>query len=118
MASSANTPSGSETGGHIALGEYLFPPPHKPLLTDIIGGIVFQFAAVVVYMLLTIEFLVRFALNKPFSSREDTLDGPRLSTLDSKTKQMILGAGLSSLAMFIRWVLLSLLTVPGADASG
>jgi len=53
-------------------------------------------------MLLTIEFLTRFALNKPFSTREDTLDGPRLSTLDSKTKQMILGAGLSSLAMFIR----------------
>ena len=117
MASSANTPSGSETGGHIALGKCPFPPLHKPLLTDITGGIVFQFAAVVVYMLLTIEFLIRFALNKPFSSREDTLNGPRLSTLDSKTKQMILGAGLSSLAMFIRWVLLSLFTFSEADGS-
>jgi len=107
MASSANTQSGSDTGGHIALGKCPFPPPHRPLLTDAIGGIVFQFAAVVVYMLLTIEFLVRFALNKPFSGREDTLNedtlnGPRLSTLDSKTKQMILGVGLSSLCMFIR----------------
>jgi len=118
MASSANTPSGSETGGNIALGKCHLPPLHKPLLTDIIGGIIFQFVAVVVYMLLTIEFLVRFALNKPFSSREDTLDGPRLSTLDSKTKQMILGVGLSSLAMFIRWVLLSLFTLPGTDGSG
>lgn len=69
---------------------------------SIIGGIVFQFAAVVVYMLLTIEFLIRFALKKPFSGREDTLNGTRQTVLDSKTKQMILGVGLSSLAMFIR----------------
>lgn len=115
MASSANTASGSETGGHIALGKCFSSPSHKPLFTDITGGIVFQFAAVVVYMLLSIEFLVRFALKKPHSGREDTLDGPRPSTLDSKTKQMILGAGLSSLAMFIRWVPLSLFTLPGPD---
>jgi len=87
MASSANTNSGAATGGHIAL-----------------GGIVFQFAAVVVYMLLTIEFLVRFALKKPFSGREDTLNGARMTVLDSKTKQMILGVGFSSLAMFIRGI--------------
>jgi len=102
MASSSDTPSGAATGGNIALGKYLFPSPHRPSLTDIIGGIIFQFVAVVVYMLLTAEFLVRFALKKPFSGREDTLNGARPSTLDSKTKQMILGAGLSSLAMFIR----------------
>ncbi|KAF9647189.1 RTA1-domain-containing protein [Thelephora ganbajun] len=90
MASTANTASGSATGGHIAL-----------------GGIAFQFAAIVIYMLLSIEFLIRFALKKPFSRREDTLNGTRLSVLDSKTKQMIVGAGLSSLAMFIRWALAS-----------
>lgn len=66
------------------------------------GGIVFQFAAVVVYMLLTTEFLVRFALKKPFAGREETLNGARMIVLDSKTKQMIAGVGLSSLAMFIR----------------
>ena len=71
-------------------------------LTDIVGGIIFQFVAVVVYMLLTIEFLIRFALKKPFSGREDTLNGTRPTVLDSKTKQMIFGVGLSSLAMFIR----------------
>lgn len=103
MASSSNTSSGSQTGGHIALGKCRFPPSHRSLLTcDIAGGIVFQFAAVVVYMVLTIEFLIRFALNKPFSRREDTLDTARTTVLDSKTKQMILGVLLSSLAMFIR----------------
>jgi len=102
MASTAETSSGAETGGHIALGEYLFPSPHQPLLTNIIGGIVFQFAAIVVYMLLTIEFLTRFALKKPFSGREDTLSGAGPAVLDSRTKQMIIGVGLSSLAMFIR----------------
>ena len=68
-----------------------------------IGGIIFQFVAVVVYLLLTIEFLVRFALKKPFSGRrEDTLNGMPPAALDSKTKQMIFGVLLSSLAMFIR----------------
>jgi hypothetical protein len=102
MASSSNTISGSATGGRIALGKCLSPSPYKPLLTVIIGGIIFQFIALVVYMLLTIEFLTRYALKKPFSRREDTLNGPGLSVLDSKTKQMIFGVGLSSLAMFIR----------------
>ena len=55
-------------------------------------------------MLLTIEFLIRFALKKPFSRREETLNDPRIAVLDSKTKQMIFGIGLSSLAMFIRYV--------------
>jgi len=87
MASSAATAAGAQTGGRIAL-----------------GGIVFQFASVVVYMLLTIEFLTRFALKKPFSRREETLNGGRMIVLDSKTKQMILGVGLSSLAMFIRGI--------------
>lgn len=103
MASSSNTASGAATGGHIALGKFRLSSPHVPLLThEMVGGIVFQFAAVVVYMLLTIEFLIRFALNKPFSRREETLNGARVGVLDSKTKQMIAGVGLSSLAMFIR----------------
>jgi len=87
MASTANTVSGTVTGGHIAL-----------------GGIVFQFVALVVYMLLTAEFLTRFSLKKPFSRREDTLDSARPSVIDSKSKQMVLGIGLSSLAMFIRGI--------------
>jgi len=103
MASSSDTASGAQTGGHIALGKRHFPSPHRLLLTHyMVGGIVFQFVAIVVYMLLTIEFLVRFALKKPFSRREDTLNGVRVIALDSKTKQMICGVGLSSLAMFIR----------------
>jgi hypothetical protein len=102
MASSADTQSGANTGGRIALGRCHFPTPHRSSLTDTVGGIIFQFVAVVVYMLLTTEFLIRFALKKPFSRREETLDEARMTVLDSKTKQMILGVGLSSLAMFIR----------------
>ena len=101
MASSSNTNSGAQTGGRIALGKCL-SSSHRSSLTDIVGGIIFQFAAVVVYMLLTTEFLIRFALKKPFSRREETLSDARIAVLDSKTKQMILGVGLSSLAMFIR----------------
>lgn len=71
------------------------------MLTDT-GGIVFQFAAVVVYMILSTEFFTRFLLKKPFPGREDTLDNGGLPVLDSKTKQMVFGVGLSTLAMFIR----------------
>lgn len=69
---------------------------------DIIGGIAFQFAAIVVYMLLSTEFFIRFLLKKPFPGREDTLNSAGLAVLDFKTKQMVLGVGLSTLAMFIR----------------
>lgn len=93
-------------------------PPRGPSLTRIIGGIVFQFAAVVCYMLLTTEFLIRFALNKPFPGREDTLNGARVTVLDSRTKQMIIGAGLSSLAMFIRYALPSVFSIPGTNGVG
>jgi hypothetical protein len=75
---------------------------YKPFLTDTIGGIIFQFVALVIYMILSIEFLIHFLLKKPFPGREDTLNGGRPSVLDSKIKQMIFGAGLSSLCMFIR----------------
>ena len=103
MASAATTPDGSEEGGHIALGKRLFRSPRSPLLTGIPGGIIFQFIATVVYMFLTTEFLVRFTLKKPFSRREDTLsEDAQVPVLDSKTKQMIFGVGLSSVAMFVR----------------
>ena len=103
MASDADTLSDANKGGYIALGELLFLSPHRPFLTIIVGGIGFQFVAVVVYMLLTTEFLIRFTLNKPFPRREDTLNGAWLSVLDSKTKQMVLGVGLSSFAVLVRW---------------
>jgi len=87
MASTDNTNSGAETGGHVAL-----------------GGIIFQFVAVCVYMILTFEFLIRFTLKKPFSGREDTLNGGHPTVLDSKIKQLVFGVILSSVAMFIRGI--------------
>jgi len=86
-ASEANTASGAATGGHIAL-----------------GGIAFQFAGIVVFMLLSAEFFIRFLLKKPFPGREDTLNNGSLSVLDPKIKQMIFGVSLSTLTMFIRGV--------------
>jgi len=86
-ASEATTQVAAARGGHIAL-----------------GGIAFQFAAIVVYMLLSTEFFIRFLLKKPFPGREDTLNNGTLPVLDSRTKQMIFGVGLSTLAMFIRGI--------------
>ena len=102
-ASTANTAVDAAKGGHIALGGYNFYlSPCRPFLTYSTGGIVFQFAAVVVYMLLSTEFFIRFLLKKPFPGREDTLNSSGQPVLDSRTKQMVIGVGLSTLAMFIR----------------
>lgn len=102
-ASSANTHVEAQKGANIALGEYIFRLPATDCLSHITGGIIFQFASVVVYMFLTSEFVIRFLLKKPFHRREDTLNGGRVVVLDSKAKQMLYGVGLSTLAMFIRY---------------
>lgn len=83
----ANDPAGVELGVHIAL-----------------GGIIFQFVAIIVYIFLTSEFLVRYHFNKPFPHRGDTFVGTS-SALDSKTEQMIFGVYFGSLCMFIRYFL-------------
>jgi len=86
VAATTDDSAGTEKGGHIAL-----------------GGIVFQFVAILVYMLLVAEFLVRYHLDKPFPRREGTLIG-RSPKLDSKTRQMVFGVGFSSLCIFIRGI--------------
>jgi len=85
-ASLTNDPIEIDLGGHIAL-----------------GGIVFQFAGIVVYMALTSEFLIRYHLDKPFPDRENTYIG-KMAVLDSKTKQMIFGMYFSSFCIFIRGI--------------
>ena len=57
-------------------------------------------------MLLTTEFLIRFYLDKPFPNRANTFIGKK-AVVDSKMKQMIFGVYLSSLCMFIRYLLFS-----------
>ncbi|KAF9781599.1 RTA1-domain-containing protein [Thelephora terrestris] len=86
IASANKGATDADRGGHIAL-----------------GGIVFQFAAIVVYMALTIEFLVRFYLDKPFHRLNDTFIKTS-STVDSKTSQMIFGVFFSSFCISIRGV--------------
>lgn len=89
-------------GTSLLVGVISFSLPSQIILTDLIGGIVFQFAAVVAFMILSTEFFIRFLLKKPFPGREDTLNSTGLAVLDSRTKQMVIGVGLSTLAMFIR----------------
>lgn len=86
MASLADNLVDANRGGRVAL-----------------GGIVFQFASIVVYMLLTSEFLIRYYLNKPFRHHEEKFSKAP-STIDSKTIQMIFAVCFGSLCMFIRGV--------------
>lgn len=69
-----------------------------------LGGIVFQFSGIVVYMFLTSEFLIRYHLDKPFPDRKNTYIG-KMAVLDSKTKQMMFGVYFSSFCVFIRYFL-------------
>lgn len=87
IASLAKNTKDADKGGHIAL-----------------GGIVFQFAAIVVYMLLTTEFLIRYYLNKPFRHLDTFIGTSSPVGSKSKTNQMIFGVCFSSLCMFIRGV--------------
>lgn len=109
-ASMASGPADTELGGHIALGESRLPLPlcHSGMRWVLnvypAGGIAFQFGAIVIYMTITCEFLIRYYLDRPFPRRRDTFIG-KLLGLDSKTKQMIFGALASSFCMFMRYFL-------------
>ena len=94
-------------GGHIALGDYplttsLLPGKGECSTSHPAGGIAFQFIGILVYLLLTSEFLIRYALNKPFS-RPGRLFIAVPPPIDFKTSQMIFGVCLSSLCMFTRY---------------
>ncbi|KAJ7454181.1 RTA1-domain-containing protein [Mycena latifolia] len=80
IASGASTRAGTQLGAHIML-----------------GGIVFQFAALVMYCCLAADFLIRYANNSPV--RMQITDR---RVLDGETKCMIYALGFSSLVLFIR----------------
>jgi len=66
-----------------------------------LGGIVFQMAAITVYMILAAEFLVRYILDKPFSRGEPTV---KAYNLDKKKKLMLVELTISSILIYIRSV--------------
>ncbi|KAH7106600.1 RTA1-domain-containing protein [Auriculariales sp. MPI-PUGE-AT-0066] len=83
LASSANDHAGSERGAQIML-----------------AGIGIQFAALTIYSLLAIEFLVRVALDRPLRSLNLSSRGD----MDNKVKSMIAGLIIGAIFLFVRTV--------------
>jgi len=95
IASSANTRSGAAVGGNIML-----------------GGIVLQLVAMVIYVILAGDFLYHVLVKKPVRStgapplddeeRSGSTEKSALTGLTGRVKLMILGLGISTLFLFIR----------------
>ncbi|EJD50214.1 RTA1 like protein, partial [Auricularia subglabra TFB-10046 SS5] len=64
-----------------------------------LGGIVLQFVAIIVYVALALEFLLRYTLDKPL--RTPTV---KRGALDGKLRTMVLALGLSTLFILVRTV--------------
>ncbi|KAJ6622845.1 RTA1-domain-containing protein [Mycena sp. CBHHK59/15] len=80
MASSANDLANANIGAHVML-----------------GGIVFQFVAIVVYTLLSAQYLWRYTKNKPVRSTSSIR-----ATMDKNLKIMICALVFSTIVLFIR----------------
>ena len=68
-----------------------------------LGGIVFQMVAITIYMILAIEFIVRYLSDKPFQ-RPDNEPPTGNYFMDKKMKTMLYGCAFSSLAIYVRSV--------------
>lgn len=88
IASSATTLQGTVNGGHIML-----------------GGIVFQLVVAIFYSFLVMEFLTRWALDKPLKGRVSTWERKNEKVaMDARMKTMLMGLGLLTLFIIIRYV--------------
>lgn len=68
-----------------------------------LGGIIFQMIAITIYMILAIEFILRYLNDKPFQrSYNEPPTGNYF--LDKKMKMMLFGTSFSSLAIYVRSV--------------
>ncbi|CAE6451672.1 unnamed protein product [Rhizoctonia solani] len=89
MASIADTPDGAEQGGQVML-----------------GGIVIQLVAVVIYTALGLEFIVRYSYDRP--ARSNLGNGPRKhagwADVSRKLVWMLVGLGIATLYIIIRSV--------------
>lgn len=68
-----------------------------------LGGIIFQMIAITIYMILAIEFILRYLGDKPFQ-RSDNEPPTGNFFLDKKMKLMLFGTSFSSLAIYVRSV--------------
>ncbi|GBE84524.1 Sphingoid long-chain base transporter RSB1 [Sparassis crispa] len=78
-----------------------------------LGGIVFQMAAITLYMILATEFILRFHYKKPL--RKDDSAGEH--SFDSKTKFMLLGLAITNVFIYIRSVYRTIELVDGWDGT-
>ncbi|KAJ8456941.1 hypothetical protein ONZ51_g11824 [Trametes cubensis] len=65
-----------------------------------LAGVSFQLAALVIYVILASEFLLRYAYDHPFKRRSQT--PLRVDRVDKKTKLIIFGLGIEAVFLFIR----------------
>jgi RTA1 like protein len=87
-AASSNPNASPNTGGNIML-----------------GGIVFQLVAIIVYLFLALEFIVRFMTNKPFQRAGDE---PGYYSFDNNLKSMLGALMLGSVLLLVRYVSLAI----------
>jgi hypothetical protein len=114
--------SGSQPvlGGHIMyVSETLVLCAVRDAVRHRLGGIVFQLVAITLYTFLAAEFLIRFIKDKPIRPAEPM---PVLASSDSekgflptvhrlklqgKLRQMVIGLCISTVVIFIRYILLN-----------
>ncbi|KIP03965.1 hypothetical protein PHLGIDRAFT_20109 [Phlebiopsis gigantea 11061_1 CR5-6] len=81
-----------------------------------LAGIVFQMAAITVYVALASEFILRYAYNRPVRKvKMESYDASDDAPLDKKLKLMLLSLALSSLLIFIRSVYRTIELTDGWD---
>lgn len=81
-----------------------------------LAGIVFQMAAITVYVALASEFILRYAYNRPVRKvKTESHDASDDAPLDKKLKLMLLSLALSSLLIFIRSVYRTIELTDGWD---
>lgn len=68
-----------------------------------LGGIIFQMIAVTFYMILAVEFIVRYVNDKPFQ-RANNQPPTGNYFLDKNMKTMLSGLAISSVLIYIRYV--------------
>ncbi|KAJ3488238.1 hypothetical protein NLI96_g2984 [Meripilus lineatus] len=79
-----------------------------------LGGIIVQLVAIVIYMALAAEFVIRFVLNKPIRNAEGgRYEGTH--QLDTKIKLMLTGLIFSSVVIFIRSIYRTIELTDGWD---
>lgn len=90
-------------GGGLAATAAGSNPPKSPTMGGniMLSGIIIQMIAVTIYMILAVEFVVRYLRDKPFQ-RPNNQPPTGNYHLDPKMKSMLFGLAISSILIYIR----------------